>query len=1105
MNRRTTSRARRDLCRAALAACVALLAASVALLAFAVAPGGASGPASVRIGSAPALPAASEIGLVSPRQKLRLTVVLAPRDAAALSEFAAAVSKPGSPAYRHYLDVHQFAERFGADSRSIAAVRATLRADGLTLGATAPDNLSISVSGDAAHVSRAFAVTLHRFRERGGREVFANNFAPRLPAALSGIVSDVLGLDDLPAAAPEGLINFKSHRALAHAASGPFPGGLGPTPCADVSAYAASTGEYTINQIAQAYGMTGLYAQGDFGQGITVAMYELEAYPTQTIDLNTYQSCYGTATSVTTAPLVDGGSTSGVYSAETSVDLENMIGLAPQANIVIYEGPNTSTGDYDTLNAIVSDPIRAQVINDSWGICEPDQFSGLATSESFLLEQAATQGQSFISSTGDRGSEGCVCHTDPSCSSWVPANGGHALEVDDPASQPYTTGVGGSDLSSIGPPNIETAWNELYWGGSGGGISSTWAMPSYQTNSGVPGIGNSYSSGTPCSNPGGYCREVPDVSADAAPHQGYSIFWSGASHSGWSAAGGTSTAAPVWAALIALADAAGPLGVDGCNNSRLDTSRLGFLNPLLYEVAAGDGHATAFHDLTVGDNNPTFTGPYPATPGYDMASGLGTPIATAGSSPGLVAQMCAASQIPSVSPPTITALSTHESAVGTTVTITGTHFTPFAAVWFGNNYATNVSDPNNSTTQLIATVPPGNGSVNVQVLELAGATTNGPADAFTYAPTESISSPADGGAYTQGQALFASYSCASSTSGNPSCIGSQPNGAAIDTSTPGKHSFAVTATDANSYSTTTTVSYTVVPPPVIAISGPVPGATYAQGQVLAAQFSCSTSPPVAIASCAAPVADGAAVDTQTIGSHSFTVYATDSNGISTSRTVTYNVASPPRALISMPVDGAAYVRGASVVASFLCSATSPATIVSCSANTAADGHVDTATTGTHQFTATASDSDGVSSSSSVSYSVVAVRPQISGLREAASRLSAHGVKRTRLPVGTTFSFSLDQTAKVTLRFTRKGSGRRKSGRCVALSAAPARAPACALSLGAGNLSVDAQSGYNAVSFKGQTSTGNLGAGSYTVTLTAVGLSGKPSPPGSLHFTVTASG
>jgi subtilase family serine protease len=1094
MTRGTPNRARRSLI-------LAMLGASFALLVWAVVPGGAASPGRVRVGGAlPAMPAARELGAVPAGQRLHLTVVLDAGNGGGLAAYAAAVSTPGSSEYRHFLSVHQFAARFGAADAAIATVRRTLRADGLQVGATTPNNLALAVVGDAAHVSRAFGVTLRRYREHSGREVFANTGAPTVPSSLRGIVSNVLGLNSLPAAVPEGIVDTRA--SSAHAASGPFAGGLGPVPCPAASSFAASTigndepgdEEYTINQIAQAYGVDGLYAQGDYGQGVTIAMYELEAYPDQTSDLAAYQSCYGTNTQVTIEPDGFAGSPLSNVSAETSVDLENVIGLAPEANIEVFRGPNNYPGNYNTLNEVITSPTRPQVINDSWGICEADQVSGLQDDEATLLEEAASQGMTFISSSGDRGSQGCVpgpCPADnPNCSLWLPADTG-PLQVDDPASQPYTTGVGGSDLSSISPV-VETSWNEEYWGGSGGGLSQTWAMPSWQADAGVPGTINSYSSGVPCGAGSTPCREVPDVSADAAPHQGYTIYWNGS----WSAAGGTSTAAPVWAAIAALADAS---NINGCTPAK----PLGFLNPLLYEVAAGAGHASAFRDITVGDNNPTFSGPYEATPGYDLTSGLGTPIVTDGSSPGLVAQLCNAAQLGLGAPPTVSSLSVPEAAAGSQVTITGSNFTPYSAVWFGNSYAQNVTYLDSQ--HLLATVPPGSGSVNVEVLKISGVSSNSPATVFTYAPTESIASPVSGGAYTQGQALSASYSCASSTAGTPTCAGTAPDGSAISTANLGEQQFTVTATDANDFSTTTTATYTVVPPPAVAISGPVPNGTYAQGQVLPAQFSCATSAPVTIANCSAPVSEGAAIDTQSVGSHSFTVVATDSNGISTSRTVSYEVVSAPQTMISTPADGAVFVRGSSVVASYLCSATAPATIVSCAANTVTGGKIDTSTTGAHKFSATATDSDGVSTSASVGYTVVAVVPQISALRETSSHWATHGTKRTRLPVGTSFSFSLDQTAKVTLRFSRQRSGRIKAGHCVAPGRAPRGARSCRLALGAGTISVTGDHGANTVTFNGHTSSGNLSAGSYTVTLTAVGLSGKPSEPATLRFTVAAAG
>ncbi len=128
-------------------------------------------------------------------------------------------------------------------------------------------------------------------------------------------------------------------------------------------------------------------------------------------------------------------------------------------------------------------------------------------------------------------------------------------------------------------------------------------MQSWQSTLGV----NSKSSKVPCGSSSADCREVPDVSADADPSSGYVVYYKG----GWTAFGGTSAAAPLWAAFVALADEAG-------------TSNAGFLNNALY---AHDGD---FDHITGGNNDYTDTnnGLYPATPGtYNMADGLGTPTA----------------------------------------------------------------------------------------------------------------------------------------------------------------------------------------------------------------------------------------------------------------------------------------------------------------------------------------------------------------------------------------------------------------------------------------------------------------------------------------------
>jgi hypothetical protein len=174
----------------------------------------------------------------------------------------------------------------------------------------------------------------------------------------------------------------------------------------------------------------------------------------------------------------------------------------------------------------------------------------------------------------------------------------------------------------------ETAWNGgPTVGATGGGISSVWPMPGYQKN--APSflhVINGKSSGAACAARSGDCRQVPDVSADGNPATGYVIYWNGTGAAGasatrgWQVVGGTSAAAPAWAALMALANA----------SARCGGTRIGFANPALYHAAA-TAYGTEFYDVTSGNNDMTGLngGLYPAGPGYDMTTGLGTPNGTA--------------------------------------------------------------------------------------------------------------------------------------------------------------------------------------------------------------------------------------------------------------------------------------------------------------------------------------------------------------------------------------------------------------------------------------------------------------------------------------------
>jgi len=569
----------------------------------------------IRVGSvAPLAAAPGAAGSLPASTRLDLTVALKPRNGAALAAFANAVSTPGSDVYRHYITPGQFARRFGPTKAQIAAVQTSLRTHGLSPGRVSANGLAIPIAATAAQAADAFSISFSKVTESGRRLAFASTAAPLFDAGVAGLVQGVVGLDTLSepeplAVRPRGGLVVR--RTAPHIVTG------GPQPCGAAVAAAPGQGAYTADEIAAAYRFSSLYAGGDEGAGQTIAVYELE--PDLASDIAAYQTCYGTNASVTYLE-VDGGAGSGPGSGEAALDIEDVIGLAPKANIIVYQGPNENSGapgagPYDTYNTIISQD-RAKVITTSWGQCEAMEGSADAVAEGTLFQEAATQGQTILSAAGDDGAEDC----------YAPGmNLDLGAAVDDPASQPYVTGVGGTSLSSVGPPPSETVWNNggglsgllgSSAGASGGGVSAIWKMPVYQSDAAsLLHVINSLSSGGPC-GVSGYCREVPDVSADADPFTGYLIYYDGA----WSGIGGTSAAAPVWAALVALANA----------SPYCAGTSVGFANPALYR-AAGQAYGSYFNDVTSGNNDFTGTnsGHFTAGRGYDMTTGLGTPIAPA--------------------------------------------------------------------------------------------------------------------------------------------------------------------------------------------------------------------------------------------------------------------------------------------------------------------------------------------------------------------------------------------------------------------------------------------------------------------------------------------
>lgn len=708
----------------------------LAALGGAAAPGSAAGASGVsslgvphKIQAAPRIPAgAHALGAVPATTSVRGAVVLAPRDNAALTTFIGDVTNPASPDFHHYLAPGEFASRFGPASATVAAVEAQLGASGLVFTNVARDDMVLTFRGSAKAVESAFRTGLERYRLSGGSRVMATTSAVTLPSSIGSSVAAVVGLNTLVHRHPAGPLRApataRGRTKAALTSRFVHPAGSA-TACSTATTIATQFGGLTDDQIANAYGAFGLYTHSgtqDFAAGQTIAVYELE--PFDPTNIRTFDTCYfgaskaaammGRLHSQYTTPgeatfVVDGGQVPGPGVGEAALDIENLSALAPTATIDVYEAPNTTFGNIDEYSAIVNQD-KAKIVSTSWGICE--QASQLGSpgnqqAENLLFEQAAAQGQSVFSAAGDNGSNDC--NTYLTTSPVAPD-----LSVDDPASQPYVVAVGGTTITNATQPLTATdehVWNDgvtsTYGdlGAGGGGVSQSWPMPAWQSDVGAPlrttvSAAEAFQNTSFCvsTHPGASappaCRELPDVSAQADELTGAitvyfpttTVFKGTPAFTGWTTFGGTSSAAPIWAALVALANDSGASAV--CSGA----GGVGFVSPLLYSVASNPAqYAASFTDVTSGTNDVYDDSHlFPARTGYDMASGLGSPELTgADGANGLAYYLCNAGTAPR---PVVTKLTPSTGATGThaaTVAVSGTGFCTGAtfevqAVQFGS-------------------------------------------------------------------------------------------------------------------------------------------------------------------------------------------------------------------------------------------------------------------------------------------------------------------------------------------------------------------------------------------------------------------------------------
>jgi kumamolisin len=445
----------------------------------------------------------------------------------------------------------QFESEYGPDPASIALVEAFAQEFGLDAAPhPTAGRRSISLSGSETAMQQAFGVTFTH-QQMNGHTCRIREGAITLPQELSGHVVAVLGLDNRPQAKPHCRV------AVPHAANL----------------------SYTPVQVATLYG----FPAGATAAGQTIALIELGGGFQQS-DITAYFQSLNLPVPNVIAVSVDGGTNSpgdpNGADGEVMLDIEVSAAVAPGANIAVYFAPNTDQGFIDAISTAVHDTTnKPSVISISWGGPESSWTAQSTSALDAACQAAAAVGVTITVASGDNGSTDGV--TDG------------ANHVDFPASSPHVLACGGTKLTGSGSTiKSEVVWNELAAneGATGGGVSDLFPLPTWQANANVP---------APTAAAGG--RGVPDVTGDADPSTGYDVRVDGQTQ----VIGGTSAVAPLWAGLIALANAQNKVSA-------------GFLNPTLYAAAA------AFHDITSGDN-PAFS----AGPGWDACSGLGSPIGTA--------------------------------------------------------------------------------------------------------------------------------------------------------------------------------------------------------------------------------------------------------------------------------------------------------------------------------------------------------------------------------------------------------------------------------------------------------------------------------------------
>ena len=418
---------------------------------------------------------------------------------------------PSSPNYHKWLTPEQYAERFGVSPGDIRRVAEWLRRQGFTPVIAARSRTWIGFNGSAAQVEAAFHTPIHQYLVNGEMH-YANAAEPSLPGAFRGVVMAIGALND-----------FR-----------PRPHGIAKSVTPHFTSDISGKHFLAPNDFAIIYNLQGLYHSGINGSGEAIAVMGQTDLSTDTnhnnqYDVQTFRSVSNLPAASLQAILVPGQTDPGSTTAdqdEANLDLEWSGAVAPNAKLIYVYSKNAL---FTSMQYAVDQDL-APVISISYGLCEAQFSSNDVATLTAMGQQANAQGQTIVSSSGDAGPADCDFSTDPN-NPVKSATHGYAVDV--PASLPYVTGMGGTEFSDgdgTGGTQYWSATNngnngsaisyipEMVWNdtaadgflaATGGGVSTLFTKPSWQTGAGVPADGQ---------------RDVPDLAlSSSADHDGYLI------------------------------------------------------------------------------------------------------------------------------------------------------------------------------------------------------------------------------------------------------------------------------------------------------------------------------------------------------------------------------------------------------------------------------------------------------------------------------------------------------------------------------------------------------------------------------------------------------